>query len=69
MSYIRDFMVGEYYDMTMAADGLYTSPDQQQSWQLLCKINGSLSSTRKDFKYLCYLKSQDNGEMIENANI
>ena len=31
------------------------SPCHQQQWCWICRINGSLSSTKRDFKYLCHL--------------
>ena len=34
---------------------LLTSPGHQQPWYWLCSINGSLSSTRKNFNYMYYL--------------
>ena len=32
------------------------SSGHQQAWHSLCKINGSLSSTRKDFNYYCHFQ-------------
>ena len=47
---------------------LLVSPRHQQPWCWLhtCKVNGSLSSKRKDFKYLWHLIFC---EMIKNANV
>ena len=35
---------------------LFVLPGHQQPWYWICRINGSLSSTRKDFNYLCHIR-------------
>ena len=35
---------------------LFVLPGHQQPWYWMCRINGSLSSTRKDFNYLRHIR-------------
>ena len=42
---------------------LLPSPGHQQPWYWLCRINGSLSSTKKDFNKLCHLIDKQWWEM------
>ena len=43
---------------------LLMSPGHQQTWHWLCRVNGSLSSTRRDFNHLCHLSHEKNQKYI-----